>query len=226
MIVFAHRGACWEIPENTLAAFRRAIDLGADYIELDVQTSRDGELVVVHDPCRQDRANLAADVPTLDEVIEECKGRIGLAVEIKRPDLYPRHELTRRTLETIAAHELDADSVFVLSFSARALAHVRAVRPDLRTIQHVEYVPIRRAGELGVWGVGFKNELLTTRGLRLARSLGLERTVYTVNEPGRMLELAELDVTGLFTDRPDLARDVLARRSSREPARSRSGSGR
>lgn len=221
MLVFAHRGACWKIPENTLAAFRHAIELGADYVEFDVQTTRDGELVVVHDPCRQDRADLGADVPTLDEVIEVCKGRIGLAVEIKRPDLYRRHTLTRRTLDRIAAHDLDPDSVFVLSFSARAIAEVRALRPDLRTIQHVEYVPIRRAAELGAWGVGFKDELVTTRGLRLARSLGLETTVYTVNEPDRMLELAELDVTGIFSDRPDLVREVLAGRPDRAHARSR-----
>jgi glycerophosphoryl diester phosphodiesterase len=211
MLVFAHRGACWEIPENTLAAFRRAIELGADYVELDVQTSRDGELVVVHDPCRENRADLAADVPTLDEVIEECKGRIGLAIEIKRPDLYRRHALTRRTLDTIAAHDLDPDALFVLSFSARAIAEVRELRSDLRTIQHVEYVPIR-AAELDAWGVGFKDELVTPRGLRLAESLGLETTVYTVNEPDRMLELAELDVTGIFSDRPSLVREVLAPR--------------
>jgi glycerophosphoryl diester phosphodiesterase len=225
MIVFAHRGACWEIPENTLAAFQRAIELGADYVELDVQTSRDGELVVVHDPCRENRADLAADVPTLDEVIEECKGRIGLAIEIKRPDLYRRHALTRRTLDRIEAHDLDPDFLFVLSFSARAIAEVRVRRPDLRTIQHVEYVAIRRAAELGAWGVGFKDELVTTRGLRLAESLGLEATVYTVNEPDRMLELAELNVTGIFSDRPDLVREVLARPDP-ELVRSRSGTAR
>lgn len=221
MLVFAHRGACWEILENTLAAFHRAIELGADYVEFDVQTSRDGELVVVHDPCRQDRASLGAGVPTLDEVIEECKGRIGLAIEIKRPDLYRRHALTRRTLETIAAHDLNPDSLFVLSFSARTIAEVREVRSDLRTIQHVEYVPIRRAAELGAWGIGFKDELVTTRGLRLAESLGLETTVYTVNEPDRMLELAELDVTGIFSDRPDLLRKTVAPRPHRAPTQSR-----
>jgi glycerophosphoryl diester phosphodiesterase len=214
MLVFAHRGASWEIPENTLAAIRRAIELGADYVEFDVQTTRDGELVIVHDPCRKNRTDLEADVPTLDEVIEECKGRIGLAVEIKRPDLYRRHTLTRRTLDSIAAHALDADSLFVVSFSARAIAEVRALRPELRTIQHVEYVPIRRAAELGAWGVGFKDELMTTRGLRLAESLGLQTTVYTVNESERMLELAELDVTGILTDRPDLLRKTVASRSA------------
>ena len=220
MLVFAHRGACWEIPENTLAAIRRAIELGADYVEFDVQTSRDGELVVVHDPCRHDQADLGADVPTLDEAIEECKGRIGLAIEIKRPDLYRRHALTRRTLDTIAAHDLDPDSLLVLSFSARTIAEVREVRSDLRTIQHVEYVPIRRAADLGAWGVGFKDELVTTRGLRLAESFGLATTVYTVNEPDRMLELAELGVTGIFSDRPGLLRKTVAPRPDRAPTHS------
>ena len=97
-------------------------------------------------------------------MIEECKGRIGLAIEIKRPDLYRRHALTRRTLDMIAAHDLDPDALFVLSFSAPAIAEVRELRPDFRTIQHVEYVPIRCAAELDAWGVGFKDELVTPRG--------------------------------------------------------------
>jgi glycerophosphoryl diester phosphodiesterase len=67
---------------------------------------------------------------------------------------------------------------------------------------------------------------VTTRGLRLAESLGLETTVYTVNEPDRKLELAEQDVTGIFSDRPDLVRAVLARHSGRERVRYHSGTGR
>ena len=71
-------------------------------------------------------------------------------------------------------------------------------------------VSIRRAGN--AWAVGFADERLTPRALKRAQLAGFETTVYTVNEPARMLELAALGVTGIFTDRPDLARRVLASR--------------
>ena len=68
----------------------------------------------------------------------------------------------------------------------------------------------RRAAE--AWAVGFANASVTRRAVARAQSAGLETTVYTVNEPARMLELAALGVTGIFTDRPDLARRTLAPR--------------
>jgi glycerophosphoryl diester phosphodiesterase len=80
----------------------------------------------------------------------------------------------------------------------------------MRTIQHVGFgVTIRRAAE--AWGVGFANAMATRRALSRAQLLGLATTVYTVNEPRRMLELAALGVTGIFSDRPDLLRATLAR---------------
>jgi glycerophosphoryl diester phosphodiesterase len=85
----------------------------------------------------------------------------------------------------------------------------RRVCPALRTIQHVGFgVSIRRA--TGAWAVGFANGEATRGGH--ARSAGFATTVYTVNEPARMLELAAFGVTGIFTDRPDLARRTLAHR--------------
>jgi glycerophosphoryl diester phosphodiesterase len=71
----------------------------------------------------------------------------------------------------------------------------------MHTVQHVGFgVSIRRA--LGGWAVGFQDARLTKRGLARAQALGLETTVYTVNDPARMLELRELGVTGVFTDDP------------------------
>ena len=197
-LVIAHRGATWDEPENTLPAFRRAIELGADYVEFDVHATRDGRLVVVHDRPRPSRA-----YPALEEVLELTTGRIGVMLELKRPYLYPRHDVVRRTLELVD------DEAVIVSFEPGALGTVRRFRPELRTIQHVGFgVSIRRAA--GAWAVGFANERATPRAVARARSAGLETTVYTVNEPARMLELAALGVTGIFTDRPDLARRTLA----------------
>jgi glycerophosphoryl diester phosphodiesterase len=198
-LVIAHRGASWDEPENTLPAFRRAIELGADYVELDVHARRDGRLVVVHD-----RPRPTGTYPTLAEVLELTAGRIGVMVELKHPYRYRRHEVVRRTVELV-----DDDAV-ILSFEPGALREVRRLRPGLRTMQHVGLgVSLRQAA--GAWAVGFANGRATTRAVARAQRAGFATGVYTVNEPARMLELAALGVTGIFTDRPDLARRTLAR---------------
>jgi glycerophosphoryl diester phosphodiesterase len=80
----------------------------------------------------------------------------------------------------------------------------------VRTVQHVGFgVSIRRAAAMGVWAVGFKNDRVTNRGVAKAASCGLATTVYTVNDPARMLELRDLGVDGVFTDVPGRALAAL-----------------
>ena len=186
MRVIAHRGASFDLPENTLPAFELAIEMGADYVEFDVHD----DLSVTHD-----RPRRGVTYPTLDQVLELCRSRIGVMVELKRP----RGDTVRRTLD-----RLDDDAV-LLCFQRPPLEEARRLRPGLRTIQHVGVgVSIRRAA--GAWAVGFRNDRVTRRGLLAAHRLDLETTVYTVNDEARMLELRELGVNGIFTDRPDLRR--------------------
>jgi glycerophosphoryl diester phosphodiesterase len=190
--VIAHRGASWDLPENTLPAFERAIEVGADYVEFDVHARADGELVVSHDPPR-------GGEPSLEELLEACAGRVGLMCELKNPWRYRRHDVVAR------AEGLLPDDAVLVSFEPRALQQARR----LRRLQHVGFgVSIRRAARYA-WAVGFWDRRLRPRGLELARRLGLETTVYTVNDARRMRELAALGVSGIFTDRPDLARRTL-----------------
>jgi glycerophosphoryl diester phosphodiesterase len=192
VLVIAHRGASFDFPENTLPAFERAIEVGADYVELDVHN----DLSVTHD-----RPKRGVTYPTLDEVVDLCRGRIGLMVELKRP----RGDTVRRALE-----RLDDDAVLVC-FQHAPLEEARRLRPGIRTVQHVGFgVSIRRAAQ-GAWAAGFQNERVTRRGLLAAQRLGLETLVYTVNDEARMLELQRLGVSGIFTDRPDRALLVLGR---------------
>lgn len=202
-LVIAHRGASWELPENTVPAFERTIEVGADFVELDVHARRDGALVVCHDPPGEATAATA-----LEQVLDLCRGRIGVMVELKRPHRYRRFDIVLRTLAL-----LDDDAV-VVSFEAGAIATVRALRPKLRTVQHVALVPLRLAAARGCWAVGFEDSRATPPALARARRLGLATTVYTVNEQDRMRELAAAGVTGIFTDRPDLARRALSRPSA------------
>jgi glycerophosphoryl diester phosphodiesterase len=191
VLVIAHRGASYDLPENTLPAFERAIEVGADFVEFDVRN----DLSVTHD-----RPKRGVTYPTLDEVLELCRGRIGVMVELKRP----RGDTVRRTLE-----RLDDDAVLVC-FQRPPLEEARRLRPGIRTVQHVGFgVSIRRAAD--AWAAGFQNERVTRRGILAAQHLGLETTVYTVNDEPRMLELRELGVSGIFTDRPDVALRALGR---------------
>jgi glycerophosphoryl diester phosphodiesterase len=220
--VIAHRGASFDEKENTLPAFERAITLGADFVELDVQASRDGALVVFHD-LELDRLSplhgrlrdqpvgklREVGIPTLEEVLELVSGRIRLMPELKNPHLYVRHDLVARTVRL-----LPPDAV-VVSFSRRALLESRRIRPELAVLQHVGVgVSIRRAATFARFA-GFQDRRVTPRGLARARALGLGTTVYTVNEPSRMRELVELGVDGIFTDRPDLLRSILGRGNRR-----------
>jgi glycerophosphoryl diester phosphodiesterase len=192
-LVIAHRGASSDFPENTLPAFERAIELAADYVEFDVHAARDGSLVVCHDPPR-------GGEPRLEEVVELLAGRIGIMCELKSPWRYRRHDVVRRAVKLLP------DDAIVLSFDPRALQAVRA----RRVLQHVGFGASIRAAAHYAWGVGFHDQRVTRRGLVRARAFGLATTVYTVNDPVRMRELAALGVDGIFSDRPDLMRATLA----------------
>ena len=216
-LVIAHRGASFDERENTLPAFERAIAMGADYVELDVQASADGELVVCHDADLDRltpltgplRARTAAElrevgIPTLAEALELMQGRIGVLAELKQAWRYRRHDVVARTVALLGRDDM------VVSFEPRALVEALRLRPALRVIQHVGYgVTIRRAAGYA-WAAGFHDPRVTRRGIERARALGLATTVYTVNDPSRMRHLATLGVDGIFSDRPDLLREVLA----------------
>jgi len=186
--VIAHRGASSEYPENTLPAFERAIELGADFVELDVHAAADGSLVVCHDPPR-------GGEPRLEEAIELMRGRIGIMCELKRPWRYRRHDVVART------ERLLPDDAVVVCFEPRALRQIRR----LRRLQHVGLGVSIRGAAAYAWAVGFWDPRAGPAGLDHARRLGLITTVYTVNDEHRMRELAALGVDGLFTDRPDRA---------------------
>ena len=143
-LIIAHRGASGDAPENTLAAFRLAIEQGADLIELDIHQTLDGSLVVLHDESLERtggdprlvkdltlaqikkldvgawRGNTFANeaIPTLAEVLELAEGEISLQIEIKRGhSYYPLIE--QRLLETLAPYR-EKTAVCISSFDTSA----------------------------------------------------------------------------------------------------------
>jgi hypothetical protein len=113
----------------------------------------------------------------------------------------------------------------LLSFAIRVLETTRRLRTDLRTVLNLGRSPDPAAGGR-FWGVGFDDAVAKPKPIRLAQSLGLATLVFTVNEPARMRELAELGVTGIFSDRPRLLRETLASLPGPERERSRPGTSR
>jgi glycerophosphoryl diester phosphodiesterase len=217
--VIAHRGSSDAAVENTLPAFERAIADGADFVEFDVQLSADGTPVVFHDaqlerltplqgPLRRRSAAELQDagIPTLDQVLEVVRGRIGVMAELKNPHLYRAVPFVERVV--LRLHPEDV----VVSFQQRALLEALRLAPRQRVIQHVGLGVSIRAAAGYAWGAGFRDSRVTGRGLARARELGLVTTVYTVNEEERMRELVALGVDGLFTDLPLRLRGVLRRR--------------
>src|SRR3954468_3765636 len=116
--IVAHRGASGYAPENTIAAFDKAVEMNADYIEIDVQRSQDGKLVVIHDQTVDRTTNGTGNVkdltfqqlnrldagswkgiqftgekiPAFEEILDRYYGKIGILIELKSPELYPRIE--------------------------------------------------------------------------------------------------------------------------------------
>jgi glycerophosphoryl diester phosphodiesterase len=158
LIVIAHRGASGYAPENTMAAFKKALELKADYIELDVQMTKDGELVVIHDTNVSRTTNSEGEVkdftyqelkkldagkwfhmkfsgqriPSLQEVISEFHGKLKLLIEIKNPNLYPNiAEVLANELKKNNLHNLENNEVIVQSFDFELLQRFNKFVPNV-----------------------------------------------------------------------------------------------
>lgn len=120
--IVAHRGASAEAPENTLEAFERAIEIGADMIEFDVRRASDGRLVISHDPIREP----AHQLPTLEDTLRLTQNKIQLDVELKEPGL-------ERDAIRLLLRYFQLDQFCVTSFLAPVLRETRAIHRSIRT---------------------------------------------------------------------------------------------
>jgi glycerophosphoryl diester phosphodiesterase len=120
--IIAHRGASFEAPENTLTAFEKAIELGADMIEFDVRRAPDGRLVISHDPIRDPSPGR----PTLEKTLQLTQGRIQLDVELKEPDC-------EQDAILLLLRYFPLSDFCITSFLAPVLHKTRAINPDIRT---------------------------------------------------------------------------------------------
>ena len=233
--IMAHRGASAAAPENTMAAFRQAIADGADWIELDVQETADGEVVVLHDSdfmklagsklkiwdaTRDDLQHIDIGsrfapefkderVPTLGEVLDECKGKIGINIELK----YYGHEkqLEQRVVDVVESRDM-ASEVIAMSLKRDGVKKLKTLRPDWKVglLMSVSVGDVRKieADFLAI-NAGYAGSGL----VRAAHASGKDVYVWTVNDATTMSTMIGRGVDGLLTDRPALARAVLDQRA-------------
>jgi glycerophosphoryl diester phosphodiesterase len=225
--VIAHRGASARAPENTLAAFRRAAELGADAIETDLRVTREGRFVLLHD-ARVNRttngrghiADLAFDavrrldagswfgeefagerIPTLEEALAiAAELDLGVYLELKAPvDGSLPFALAERLRRSRRL-----DHIVLLSFDPAALALMHASEPRLATGLLVgrSGPTIAAARRAGARLLAPRYRRISARLVRRARQAGLGVVAWTVNEREEMRKMLSLSVDGIMTNWP------------------------
>lgn len=235
-LVIGHRGAAGLAPEHTRPSFERALAIGVDMIELDVQLTRDGHLVVVHDRelgrtatgTGAVRAHSLGELKQLDtgswfgeafrgeplftlaEVFDLLGGRASLNVEIKSPE--PDWEATARLLAEVLREAGALTSTVVSSFEMGALEAVRARLPEARIgvlWQSLDVVPAWEwAQRLRASSFHPFFGLVSDDLVDAARAHGLRVYTWTVNEENEIRRVAAAGVDGIISDFPDRLRLV------------------
>lgn len=222
-LVLGHRGSPRRAPENTLLAFRLALEEGADGVELDVQPAADGAPVVIHDPTLERTTDGTGAVAALGwpelsavrsrgEPLPRLEGAAAWAVE---SGAWLNVEIKSRGAEAASLAAVEAagvlDRTFFSSFVPDVVARVREVAPHAVCFLLTERWDDEARGtarRLGVRGVCLHHAAATSTTLGELRDMGLDAVVWTVDEPERLKELLRAGVRAVITNHP--ARGVAA----------------
>lgn len=232
--VMAHRGASNAAPENTLAAIQLAIDSGAGWVEIDVQEAADGEVVVIHDSDLKKVGGVPTVVaestvrelkwvdvgswfdlkfsderiPTLREVLELCKGKIGVNIELK-------YYGAEKNLEQGVADVVDsmgmADQIVAMSLSLPGVRELKRLRPDWK-VGLLSSVAVGDLTRLDVDFLALNARFATRQLIRHMHQQGKEVMVWTVNDAVGMSAMASRGVDAIITDEPALAVELMEHR--------------
>lgn len=236
-MVIAHRGASSYAPENTFAAFDLAIRLGVRHIELDVEATSDGHIVVIHDDA-VDRttdgsgpvtshtlaalraldagswfgAQFAGErIPSFDEVLSRYKGRVHIHTEIKGRSTY----LSQRTADLVRQHGM-VEQVTITSFQKARLEEIRACAPELPAgwlVAEVSDTTIAQARELGLCQICPRADSITEELVRRLHAAGFVVRAWGVATEALMRQVAQAGADGMTVNFPD---KLIAYLSSRE----------
>ena len=236
-LIMAHRGYSAAAPENTVPAFQKSIDEGFTAAELDVQMTKDGEIIVLHDSSLKRTTGLnkrvwevtydeikdldngsffskeyaGTTIPTLDEVLKLCKDKLYLNIEIKRTG----HDdgITQKVVDIIADNDF-FDECDITSQNYHTLEEVREINPDVLTA----YTSIIGIGDIqnleAADIISIQETFATYENINNLHTAGKRVFVWTVNESSTMQKLISLNVDAILTNNPGLCKSVIDKYSS------------
>ncbi|MGK2896025.1 MAG: glycerophosphodiester phosphodiesterase [Candidatus Saccharimonadales bacterium] len=228
MLIIGHRGAADLAPENSLDALRKGADVGADALEFDVQITRDGVPIVIHDSTllrthrkrklvrwsshesiRQATAK-GHQIATLEEVLDEFFGLILLNLEVKS---YGTGKIVYALIkEKYIKKDDDWQNILISSFKPRELVRLRKLSPliELAMLHNRNpfgYMAYHR--RLNFTAIGFHRLYTNSLATAVAKQLGIFTYVYTVDRPQSARRLAGQGIDGIVTNDPGLMRSEL-----------------
>lgn len=225
----AHRGASGHEPENTLAAFEKAVKLGADMIEIDVHICKSGEPVVIHDTTLKRTTNgrgrvarktleelktldagKGQTIPTLQEVLDCIRRRVRVNIELKKPDT--AEAVAHIIDEYVRHHRWYYADFLISSFSEDALRTFHQIQPNvpigLITKDAHKYPP-RLAEELQAYSIHPHYQWMPDQLIAYAHDDGQKVFPYTINDAQDIIALYRKGVDGVITDMPDIVQSIL-----------------
>ncbi len=219
-----HRGAKALVDENTIPSIEKAIELGVDAIEIDVHKCSTGELVVIHDETvkrttngKGKVANLSYKelsmlrteqmykIPTLSEVLQVCKGKCKLHIELKGKGT--AKAVCMLIEEVVANKEWAYDQLYVSSFDAKKITKVKARNSAIK-VGLIAESKTNKAFAIAVDNaydnLYIYHEKLRSRLVRMAKLKNINLYAWTVNKPADIKKVKALDISGIISDQPDL----------------------
>jgi len=233
--VIGHRGAGGVAPENTRAAIERAISAGAQWVEIDVQETADGEVVVIHDSDLMKNAGVdlkvwdatvdeitAVDigssfdpqfhderVPTLREILNLCKGRIGIIIELKS---YGHGQMLEQRVVDLVEASGSVDEVQCMSLKPGVVAQLKKLRPDWR-VGLLLSLAVGDVRNIAADFLAVNARFATSRMVQEAHEAHKLLYAWTLNDPVSISRMVGRGVDGVITDYPDMAKNVLVQRA-------------
>lgn len=233
-LLFAHRGASADFPENTLASFREAVRQGCDAIELDLQLTADGRFVAAHDRnlrrvsghevvvedtafhvlrhlnvSRRFPGSGRMVVPSLEEVFDEVPPDVPLNLDLKR-----RRANRERYADLLSREIAGRKNVLLSGFHWRLLAAIRRRLPSVEMMPAVHRrfaAALKFAASIDAPAIAAHRGFLRPRFVRAAAARGIEVLAFTVNDPAEARRLLRLGISGFFTNSPGrLRREIEA----------------
>lgn len=229
-LIIGHRGASAIAPENTIASFRKALEIGADGVELDAKLSMDGTVMVIHDPTVDRTTNGSGKVreltleqikkldagskfdpkfkgepvPTLEEVFQAIGGKMLINVELTNY-ADPKDTLPEKVTELVKKYNLQ-NSIIFSSFHPNTIQRIRKLLPEvpagILALPGIPGLPSR--GWLGrIWAPEMVHPFFTDISKRYVsrqKKLARKINVWTVDEPRDIRAMVEMDVDGIITD--------------------------